>query len=226
MLFKTRVREALTIRRWEQSLSIARSFQQFQALYADVDGFALSRKDRTGRDAMEYVYGEIQFKPFIALLSLCNPDSRTVFYDLGSGTGKAVLAAAMVFPIKKSCGIELFPSLYQAAERQKHNLKILPEFAEKASTIVFRNENFLDADLHDATLLFINATAFFGETWRALNKHLLHLPADALLISTSKPLCEEHFVILKQTKVAMSWGIVDAFIQQSRKIPAMDSPAK
>ena len=67
---------------------------------------------RQKQDAIEYVYGEIEFLPFIALLSLDKPDSKTVFYDLGSGIGKAVLACAMVYPVHKSVGVELLPELY------------------------------------------------------------------------------------------------------------------
>lgn len=74
---------------------------------------------------MEYAYGEIKFMSFIALLSLTNPDADTVFYDLGSGIGKAVLACSMVFPIRKSVGVELFPELYvDACTRAKDLAKI------------------------------------------------------------------------------------------------------
>lgn len=70
----------------------------FQNLYEDVDGYSISRKARVKMDAFAYTYGEIEFLSFIALLSLVKPNENSVFYDLGSGTGKAVIAAAMVYP--------------------------------------------------------------------------------------------------------------------------------
>jgi len=36
-----------------------------------------------------------------------------VFYDLGSGAGKGVLAASLLHPFDKCCGIELLESLHE-----------------------------------------------------------------------------------------------------------------
>ncbi len=205
-----------TVKRWKRSLAVAKHFAVFQQLYVDVNGFTLSKQARRGRDAFAYVYGEIEFEPFIALLSLCHPSSSTVFYDLGSGTGKAVLACAMVYNVKKSCGIEFFSSLHQQAELQKQRLKEIPDYLEKTKCIEFREADFLQARFDDATLIFINATGFFGETWTAASKCIEQIKPGSLAISTSKPLSSNLFVTLRVTQVEMSWGIVDAFIQQRR----------
>ena len=154
-----RWRRQAIIKRWFTSLSINKHHANYEQLFASVDGFALSRQARTSHDAMEYTYGEINFISFIALLSLTRPNSSTVFYDLGSGTGKAVLACAMVFNVQKSCGIELFSVLHQAALNQQQQLGILSDYHDKDNVIYFVNSNFLEADFSDATLLFINATA-------------------------------------------------------------------
>ena len=164
---------------------------------------------------MEYTYGEIDFISFIALLSLTNPDARTVFYDLGSGTGKAVIASAMVFNIK-SYGIEIFHQLHHAAQKQLQHLQNIADYQLNADNIHFINMNFLDADLNNATLIFINATALFGETWAALNQRLKQVKKNATIITTSKKLSTDDFVIKKITLVQMSWGIVNAYIQQRR----------
>lgn len=102
LLFYSPKQQKRKIRRWQDALAISKHLAVFQQLYADVNGFALSKKARLGGDAFEYVYGEIEFESFTALLSLCHPNSSTIFYDLGSGTGKAVLACAMVFNVKKA----------------------------------------------------------------------------------------------------------------------------
>ena len=164
---------------------------------------------------MEYTYGEIDFISFIALLSLTNPDPRTVFYDLGSGTGKAVIACAMVFNVK-SYGIEIFPQLHHAAQKQQQRLQETADYSFNANNIHFINMDFLDADLHNSTLIFINATALFGETWAALNQRLKHVKKNTTIITTSKRLLSDDFVIRKITPVQMSWGIVNAYIQQRR----------
>lgn len=207
-------REHRRVKRWKNTLSLDKHFAVFQQLYANIDGFALSKAERIQGDAFEYVYGEIEFESFIALLSLGNPNSATVFYDLGSGTGKAVLACAMVFNVKKSCGIELFSSLYQTAELQQGRLKELPDYFEKAKCIEFKKADILQTRFDEASLIFINATGFFGDSWIAVSKSIEQIKSGSLVISTSKSLSSELFTCLRVTQVAMSWGIVNAFIQQ------------
>ena len=214
LFFRGKIKQKIAIKRWRKAFDLDKHAGVLQQLYADIDGFALSREARANQDSMEYIYGEIIFEPFIALLSLCRPDSSTVFYDLGSGTGKAVLASVMVFSVRKSYGIELFPSLHQAALLQQQSLKNLPEYKEKADCIEFKNENFLSTNLKDATIIFINSTTFFGNTWNTLSQHLEQINPGSLVISTSKPLHSQGFVTLVKTRVAMSWGVVSAFIQR------------
>ncbi|KTD58199.1 hypothetical protein Lsai_0806 [Legionella sainthelensi] len=178
----------------------------------------LSQNARRKHDAMEYSYGEIEFFSFIALLSLINPNENTVFYDLGSGTGKAVIACGMVFPVKKSIGIELFPELYLHSCQQVEQLAAIKQYERQAPKIKFRLGDFLEANLNDATLIFINSTAFFGPTWEKLCVKIDYLPHLTTIITTSKPLSCIHFKLLKHTKVKMSWGVVSAYIHTRKNI--------
>ncbi|WP_028382384.1 methyltransferase [Legionella cherrii] len=205
--------------RWQKSLNIQRHAQVFHQLYTNVNGFMLSQNARQANDAMEYAYGEIEFSSFIALLSLTNPDETTVFYDLGSGTGKAVLACSMVFPVCKSVGIELFPELYSVACKRAEELAHIANYAMQAKKIKFILGDFLDMNLNDATLVFINSTAFFGPLWEKICAKLDHLSHLKTIITTSKALSSTHFTLIKRTKVEMSWGVVFAYIH-SRKTTA------
>lgn len=199
---------------WRRSLDVRTHQISFDKLYDQVDGFALSKEARLTGDSPQFVYGEIDFESFIALLSLCNPNANTIFVDLGSGSGKAVLACAMVFNVKKSCGIEWFPSLYQCAISQQAQLLSWPNYTVLRERIFFSQGDLLDYPLTDATLVFINATAFFGEYWADISRHLEQVTPGALVISTSKPLRSNQFETLSITKVLMSWGVVQAFIQK------------
>ena len=200
--------------RWRRSLELDHHQAVFENLYARADGFQLSKSARQGKDAIEYVYGEIDFESFIALLSLCKPDSNSIFYDLGSGAGKAVLACAMVFNIRKSCGIELFENLHLCAEGQRQHLTSLAKYADKAQVIEFIQADFLDIPLSDANLVFVNASAWFGEFWEKTSYHLEQLKPGAIVISTSKPLVSSAWQTRHITSVNMSWGVVNAYIQQ------------
>lgn len=203
---------------WEKSLNLPKHARTFEQLYQDVNGHLLSLKARQDKDAIDFVYGEIEFRSFIALMSLAQPDSNTVFYDLGSGTGKAVLACAMVYPVSKCVGVELFPLLHASACAQAQKLAQIPEYAQRAQQIEFIQENFLETDISDATIIFINSTMLIGETWELLCLRLKNLPKLKTVITTSKPLINNGFSLISSTKIEVSWGIIFAYIQTKKQI--------
>lgn len=200
---------------WRRRLKLKQHALQFNQLYQGVNGFILSKQARQQKDACEYVYGEIEFESFIALLSLCRIHSDSVFYDLGSGTGKAVIAAAMVFQLKKSIGVELFSTLHDTAALQQQKLSGQGLYQSVAPKIQFINQDFLKLNYDGATLLFINATAFFDPYWQTISKHLENcLSPGTVVLTSSKALRSQQFLTLKTTSIAMNWGIVDIFMQQ------------
>lgn len=209
------ITQKLQIWLWRRNLCLNKHETVFNELFANVDGFALSKAARVKQDALEYVYGEIELTSFIALLSLTKPNADTVFYDLGSGTGKAVIACAMVFHVRKCVGFEWFESLHKAACTQQQQLSFLPEYSFLSRTVQFIHADFLTGNFHDATLIFVNATAFFGETWMNLSHHLEKKTNNKVtIISTSKALKSPLFSIIKTVAVQMSWGCVTAYIQR------------
>ena len=209
-----RWRQHAAIKRWYNALNLKTHEANHLELYQAIDGFLLSKEARSQQDAIEYTYGEIEFTSFIALLSLTKPDSSTIFYDLGSGTGKAVLACAMVFSVHKSCGIELLGLLNNTALNQQQKLAQLPGYFKQSSALHFTHANFLECNFSEATHLFINATAFFGDSWILVQQALKQLKAGTIIITTSKKLKSDEFIVIKKTKVGMSWGPVAAYIHQ------------
>jgi len=208
-------RKAYQLNRWQHAYNIKNHYPIFKEIVEPFDGFSLSRMARTKNDAMEYTYGEIEFSSFIALLAITAPHPKTRFYDLGSGSGKAVLAAAMVFDMHCYCGVELFQELHNAALTQKNLLQQRSAYKEKADKIHFIHNNFLNINLHQATLIFINATTLLGPTWDLLNQKLnKESNEDMIIITTSKALKSPAFIITKTTKVMMSWGVVEAYIHR------------
>lgn len=207
-------RKGWRLKQWRHGLNLDVHEKVFKQLYQSVSGFHLSKEARAHNDSPEYVYGEIEFQSFIALLSLCKPGPATIFYDLGSGTGKTVLACAMVFPVKKSAGIELFENLHCSALRQQEKLKAMPAYKENYHHIHFENNDIFSADFSDANIVYINATAFFGERWQHLSHVLEGIAAGSLVLSTSKALQSSLFTLIRTVRVQMNWGEVDVFIQQ------------
>ncbi|WP_419419867.1 methyltransferase [Legionella sp. D16C41] len=205
---------AKKIKKWQQALKLNIHQPIFNKLYCDVNGFNLSKMARLKQDTIAFIYGEIEFESFIALLSLCKPQVNTIFYDLGSGTGKAVIACAMVFNIQKSYGIELLVPLHKCAQKQQERLGQLESYRENAKKIVFIQGDFLQKSFVDGTIIFINAATFIAELWEQLSTHVEQVKPGTLIISTSKVLNSKRFILRKIVPVRMSWGIVNAFIQQ------------
>ena len=58
-------------------------------------------------------YGEIEFFSFLNIIQRCCPTKGDVFIDLGHGTGRALIAAALLFgsQFSKLYGVELIPGL-------------------------------------------------------------------------------------------------------------------
>ena len=207
----------LRVRRWQHSLNLPQHLVVFNQLYHNVNGFLLSEQTRQQQgDSIDYVYGEIEFIPFIALLSLVNWDEETVFYDLGSGTGKAVFACAMVYPARHYVGVELFPALHDTACNLIKQLAAKKNYRHTATKIAFILGDFFAVDLNEATLIFINATALFGESWEKISGRMDNIPYLNTVITTSKPLLSTKFYPILTTKVAMSWGVVVAYIHRRK----------
>lgn len=198
-----------------RKLSIKKHQIVFNKLFENVNGFKLSKIARNKNDAPEYTYGEISFVPFIALLSQVAINKNTIFYDLGSGAGKAVIACSLVFSVKKCIGIEIFTNLYSSARNQQIKLSSYPEYKNKVTKISFINNNFLNINLDDATLIFINATAFIGDTWDLLNKKFEEFSRPLTIISISKKIDAKNFELQKTAYIEMSWGVAIAYIYLS-----------
>lgn len=207
-----RLKKNRRITQWQKQLNLPAHQQVFNSLFQAIDGFALSRQARIKQDAMDYVYGEIEFLPFIALLSLVKPNEETVFYDLGSGTGKAVIACALVYPVKKCVGIELLPELHASTQQHGKQLAALKDYLLPAKQIEFILGDFLEVDFNDATLIFINSTSIVGLTWEHLCLRINKLTSIATVITTSKPLLSSNYTVISSTPIQMSWGVVLAYI--------------
>ena len=109
-------------------------------VFRDVDSYAIARAGRAELEAAldtklsSLTYGEISVSPFVQLLrTLPEPATPPHFIDIGSGTGKAVLAAALARPLASALGVELVPQLHSTAVRAERALRQLlpqPKFRE------------------------------------------------------------------------------------------------
>ena len=138
----------------------------FNLLFEGVNGYKISFE---GRSKLNYTdqsltYGEIYFDTFYEMLKKIKPKEEEVFYDLGSGTGKAVFAAHLLFPFSKTVGIEIIPKLYKTSKNilEKYEKEIRPTILEKNNKqrIDFILGDFFQVNFFDADIVFANSTCF------------------------------------------------------------------
>lgn len=159
----------------------------------------------------DFIYGEIDFLSFHNILEKTNPKPNEIFYDLGSGAGKAVFAAALYCNFSKCCGIELLSPLYNKAlntlAKAQIKLKNNQSDLKKISTIQFIQDSFLEYDFHDANVIYIAATCFGETTWESLINKITTLPSGTRIIVATKNIQHERFDLIYQGAEIMSWGL-------------------
>jgi len=198
------------IRQRKSKLKIKRIFAD---LYANIDGAQLSKKERAllKMENDNLVYGEICFDSFAMMLAVVQPKATDVFYDLGSGIGKAVFCSALLYPWKKCCGIELLPGLHRVSIDLLEKCNSLSDLK---APIEFIQGNLLENDFSDATVIFINATGFTAECWRLIMNKLHALQKGARIIVSSKKISESLYQLLDAKMYWMSWGWASVYIYQ------------
>ncbi|HAU4045947.1 TPA: hypothetical protein U2K22_003205 [Legionella pneumophila] len=162
----------------------------------------------------EFIYGEIDFLSFYTILERTSPSTKDVFFDLGSGSGKAVLSAILFFNVNKSIGIELLPPLYEQSNKQLekaiqqfHQYDDEKEYLPQMEHVQFFNDSFLHYDFGDADIIYVAATCLSDPTWNELISKMAALKPGSRIIVTSRMIHHEQFETIYQGVELMSWGL-------------------
>lgn len=205
-----------------KSVDLKKTKEIFEKLYEKVDGRALSLKGReeSALQSKSFVYGEVVPDSFYELISDLNPEPGQVFYDLGSGTGKAVILAYLLFEFSHVKGIELLDQLYDASIKVNTRFqrdffpKLAPQFGNRDMSLI--KGDFLELDISDADIVFMNSTCYQDDLMEALEKKLECLHANTHIISLSKPLRSPAYHQYKHKLYEFSWGQATAFYHRKR----------
>ncbi len=194
----------------------------FHTLYDNVNGRSLSLEGREKNQytSKSFVYGEVVPDSFYEMVSEGGPIPGQIFYDLGSGTGKAVMLAHLMFDFKVARGIEYLETLYGASaevlKRYENDIypTIAPEIGDKQIQLI--HGSFLDIDFSDADFIFMNSTCFQDDLMEALEEKLEKIRPHATVISLSKSLKPTSFHQYKHKMFEFSWGQATAFYHKKR----------
>jgi len=185
--------------------------------------FAQDQKE----DTRGLIYGEIEFESFqkildIALTGLQGKHGK--FTDLGSGTGKACLWAAITTPFSRVFGIEVIEGLHNRARDLLGAFNSLnPSIALGGSSsnntkckLEFVQGSFL-ADIHDwsdSDLAFANSTCFPAELMMKLSVKSQLMKPGARFITFTVSLDSPYWRLIYKERMTMSWGMATVFIHE------------
>ncbi len=157
----------------------------------------------------EFTYGEIALPTVDKILTLLNANTNDCMVDLGSGRGRVVLlAACRGIPAE---GIELLNNLVKGAQYAQGNDFPLARFHEN---------NFLDADLQHATILWVAGTCWTSETHARILEKILALPPGTRVISITRPLQHPRLPVQTVVQGWTSWGRDSYHIQWLKPAPS------
>ena len=165
-------------------------------------------------------YGEIHFDTIaVALLKLKNMyggwKGQGIFYDLGSGVGNVVIAAALVHRWQAVIGIEILEPLYEISGGliEKYHLE-----QQLSDSLMTTNVTTMQGDLltlHkwwlDADVVFCNTLAFDDALLDALVILLQKLKTNTFILTTGRlndkeRLADTKFECLEFSIGSFSWG--------------------
>lgn len=201
-------------------MEFAEAKKIYDALYGDVSGRTLSL---SGREAHQYksksfVYGEVVPHSFYQLISDLGPKPGQIFYDLGSGTGKAVILANLLFDFAESIGIEFVESLYQCSVdvQKRFEKEFKPKISPKQhlGKLSFIHGSFLDVDVSNADIIFMNSTCFQEDLMLALDEKLQEVKPGTQIISLSKTLKSPCYEMYRHQMYEFSWKEATVFFHR------------
>jgi predicted RNA methylase len=192
----------------------------FSYLYDNIDGYSVSNQARIGNeDKKDLLYGELPFETCVEILTKSQANLAGNFIDIGSGTGRVVMAFNMLANFKKSVGVELLAGLHDKAIEIKtvFDSVVKNNIIEhhKNHPIEFYNKNIFDFDLTGFDVVFMNHPFKEGDAFNSLEeKFIKELAPNAKIITIIRGLKNPAFKNLGSAKYQFSWGESTAYFHE------------
>lgn len=195
----------------------------YNELFVDTSlevGKTLSKGERDQKqlnDEKSLIYGEVEFQSFYRVLRKINPQPGLVFYDLGSGTGKAVFVARFTQDFARCLGIEILHGLHTQA------LKVVDRYNREFRSVLCAGQNqhasvhegsILDVNWLDGDVVFANSTCFDDDLMKHISTMAEGLKPGAIVVTFTKGLSSKAFEVLERKRYKMSWGPATVFIHR------------
>ena len=151
------------------------------------------------------------------------------FYDLGSGTGKPVLAMSLIYRLKRLIGIEFLENLYKLSLgiKQNYDKTIGNKFEnyrqlfnfDTPNQIEFLQGDFLKHNWEDTSIIFINSTCYSINLMNNIaNKANKECKSGTIIITFTKRLTalSVDWELRDGFRRLMSWGIATIYIHRRK----------
>jgi len=181
---------------------------------------SLSKAEREVKSMDEeksLIYGEVEFHSFARVLRKIGPRPGTKFYDLGSGTGRAVFIARFLHDFDRCVGLEILEGLHGAAaqvlERYNQHYRQYLSTGNSQRVAVYQG-SILEQDWSDGDLVFANSTCFDDDLMEQMSKQAERLSPGAFFVTFTKGLTSDEFELMERKRYKMSWGPATVFIHR------------
>ncbi|KAH9110217.1 hypothetical protein AeMF1_014913 [Aphanomyces euteiches] len=202
--------------------AVSQAFQSWYGIYHTIECSTDQARslqlqfDSTSSWSASLLYGEVDFFGYASLLAKLNPQPGQIIYDLGHGTGRAVLAAALLYPQLHVVGIELVDSLYDVscAALAEFHRRTLPSQGK----VTLHHGDLTQIDWWTkSSIVFVNATAFSTSLWSQVQTLASRMQPGTVFVSLTQTLpVGGDFKLLDEEAtswpVATSWGSEPAYM--------------
>eukprot|EP00232_Nephroselmis_pyriformis_P003878 CAMPEP_0182906666 /NCGR_PEP_ID=MMETSP0034_2-20130328/33911_1 /TAXON_ID=156128 /ORGANISM="Nephroselmis pyriformis, Strain CCMP717" /LENGTH=261 /DNA_ID=CAMNT_0025042393 /DNA_START=87 /DNA_END=872 /DNA_ORIENTATION=- len=148
----------------------------------DADDFGMRAR---GED--EWFYGELSFGAWAEIIQVLGSDPGAVFLDMGSGVGKAAVAAALLGGFREVRGVEILPRVARLAEDHAAKYNEARDGAgERWPALALSEGNMFEAPLGDVDVVFCFATCLSRSIVQNLQWKLEELRPGAQVVVVSK----------------------------------------
>jgi len=147
-----------------------------------------------------YAYGEMELTSVFDLMKDMALTAKDVFLDVGSGCGKLVVEVALGTAVGKAIGIEIVKERHAAGLHGLARLLAIgvPGLADRVALV---NDNVLNVDLSEVTVVYMANTVFGPELMTAILTLLATLPRLRRVVVTEK-LCARHGDLCRRRDLA------------------------
>ncbi len=187
----------------------------FLKIFGGMDGGQISLADRESKDleGSELTYGEIEFFHFLPLLKKAAKNRGGVFWDLGCGTGKPLIAAAASEAgFRRVCGVEILEGLAQAAKLATE--RYVAMHPKSAPEFLVLQQDMNEVDWADADVVYMSSVCFSEALLEKLKERGKRLRSGARIIALNDLGDGKTYRTICTADVRMTWGTVEAFVME------------